>query len=118
MIESLNITEFNKKIYNLQDAVHADTLEFLGDKPALVDFYASWCGPCKTLEKILVEINKEYNEKLNIYKINIEEDQELATIFGISGIPTLLFIPLEGNPGMTPGLPATEDIIKKIEEMI
>ena len=73
------------------------------DKPALIDFYASWCGPCKALAPVLEELAAEYGDRIYIYKVNTEESQDLAAAFGIRSIPTLLFIPLEGDPQMAVG---------------
>lgn len=72
--------------------------QYLGNKPALVDFYAPWCGPCKMLLPVLEELAEEYADKIDIYKVNVEEEQELAAEFGIRSIPTLLFIPMNGLP--------------------
>ncbi|MEG0456088.1 MAG: thioredoxin, partial [Bacteroides sp.] len=77
--------------------------KYLGDKPALIDFYASWCGPCKTLSPILEELAAEYGDKIIIYKVDTEEEQELAASFGIRSIPTLLFVPMVGEPQMSQG---------------
>ncbi len=77
--------------------------KYLGDKPAIIDFYASWCGPCKTIAPILEELAEEYDGKINIYKINTEQEEELAAAFGIRSIPTLLFVPLNGAPQMAQG---------------
>jgi thioredoxin len=94
------------------------------DKPAIIDFYADWCGPCKMVSPVLEELDKEYKGTINFYKIDTEAQQELAAMFGIRSIPSLLFIPVEGQPQMAAGaLPkptfekAFEDIfnIKKPE---
>lgn len=77
--------------------------KFEGDKPCLIDFYADWCGPCKMVAPILEELAKEYDGKLDIYKIDTEEQRELAGIFGIQSIPSLLFVPSEGQPQMAMG---------------
>lgn len=76
---------------------------YLGDKPAIIDFYADWCGPCKTIAPILEELAAEYGERIYIYKVNTEKEQELSAAFGIRSIPTLLFIPMNGNPQMAQG---------------
>ena len=77
--------------------------KFKGDVPAIIDFYADWCGPCKTVAPILDELAKEYDGKLNIYKVDTEAEEELSSIFGIQSIPTLLFIPVTGAPMLQKG---------------
>lgn len=77
--------------------------KYLGDKPAIIDFYASWCGPCKTIAPILEELAAEYGDSIVIYKVNTEKEQELAAAFGIRSIPSLLFVPMNGQPQMAPG---------------
>ena len=118
MIKTIDSTTFNKEIYNIKDALKQDNLEFLGKKPALIDFYATWCGPCKTLEAILEGVNDIYKKDINIYKVNVEDERELAANFGIVSVPTLLFVPLQGNPSMSPGLPSTDALKEQIKKMI
>jgi thioredoxin len=77
--------------------------KFKGTIPAVIDFYADWCGPCKMVGPILEDLSKEYDGRVNIYKINTEEQRELAGMFGISSIPSILFIPVEGQPQMAAG---------------
>ncbi|MDR2912251.1 MAG: thioredoxin [Alistipes sp.] len=76
---------------------------YLGDRPAIIDFYASWCGPCKTIAPILEELAEEYGDQIVIYKVDTEREQELAAVFGIRSIPSLLFVPMEGKPQMAMG---------------
>ncbi len=90
--------------------------KFKGDKPAIIDFYADWCGPCKMVAPILEELSDEYNGKVDIYKVDTEVEQELSAVFGIRSIPSLLFIPMDGQPMMQPGaLPknAFEEVIEQ-----
>lgn len=102
----LNKIDFLKKVANYE--ANPGEFKYLGDKPALIDFYADWCGPCKAIAPILEELAKEYDGEIYIYKINTEEQQELAALFGIRSIPSLLFVPLEGQPQMAQGaLPKT-----------
>lgn len=77
--------------------------KFEGSLPCLIDFYADWCGPCKMVAPILEELSKEFEGKINIYKVNTEVEQELAAAFGIRSIPSLLFCPKEGKPQMAMG---------------
>ena len=92
--------------------------KYLGNKPALIDFYASWCGPCKTISPILEELAKEYADKVVIYKINTENEQELAALFGIRSIPSLLFIPMNGKPQMTQGALPKQQLQKAINSIL
>ena len=100
MIEHLTTETFKNKVFNYE--VNKDW-NYSGELPALVDFYADWCGPCKMVAPILEELADEYNGKLSIYKVNTEEQRELASVFGIQSIPSLLFIPKEGQPQMAMG---------------
>ena len=90
--------------------------KYLGDKPAVVDFYADWCGPCRDIAPFLEEIAKEYDGQLYIYKINVDNDPEIANAFNISAIPTLLFIPMEGRYKVQTGGMPKEDLVKVITE--
>ena len=92
--------------------------KYLGDKPAIVDFYADWCGPCKAIAPHLEEIAKEYEGKLYVYKINIDNDPEIADAFKIVGIPTLLFIPVEGEYSVQIGNTSKEELLKKVAEIL
>lgn len=88
--------------------------KFIGNKPALIDFYADWCGPCKTAAPILEELSKEYSGKVVIYKIDTQVERELAGVFGVSGIPAFLYIPMKGKPSMTSGIARTKEGTKKM----
>ena len=90
--------------------------KYKGDVPAIIDFYADWCGPCKMVAPVLEELSNDYDGKLNIYKVDTEVEQELSAVFRIRSIPSILFIPKESQPMMQAGaLPkqALEDIINK-----
>lgn len=76
---------------------------FKGDKPAIIDFYATWCGPCKMVAPIMEELAEEYKGKVTFYKVDTEQEQELSALFGIRSIPSILFIPLHGQPQMSQG---------------
>lgn len=88
--------------------------KYLGSKPAIVDFYADWCGPCKIASPILDEIGSEYAGKIQVYKINTDQERELAQVFGITGIPAFLYIPAQGKPVMMSGIGRTKEETKKM----
>lgn len=91
---------------------------YKGELPAVIDFYADWCGPCKMVAPILEELSKEYEGRLNIYKINTEAQQELAAMFGIRSIPSILFIPVEGQPTMAAGALPKKEFVKIFREVL
>ena len=96
--------DFLKKVYDFEK--NPDEWKYLGSQPAIVDFYADWCGPCRQLSPVLDELAKEYSGKLTIYKVNVDNERGLATFFGIRSIPTLLFIPMKGKPQRSLGAPS------------
>lgn len=113
-MENLTNETFIEKVF---DYTAGPEWSYKGNTPAIIDFYADWCGPCKTIAPILEELDAEYGDKLTIYKVNTEVERELAAVFGIQSIPSLLFIPLEGLPQMAMGaLPKAsfENVIKEV----
>lgn len=112
----LTKAEFLKKVVDYEG--NPTEWKYLGEKPAIIDFYASWCGPCKRVAPILDELAAEYGDKINIYKIDTEQEQELAAAFGIRSIPTLLFVPMEGKPQMVQGAIGKADFEKIIQEVL
>jgi len=90
----LTAQEFKDRIFDYENE---EQWKYKGNLPAIVDFYAEWCGPCKAIAPVLEELSIEYSDKLIIYKIDTDEELELSSLFGIQSIPTLLFIPLEGS---------------------
>ncbi|HNQ83462.1 MAG TPA: thioredoxin, partial [Bacteroidales bacterium] len=91
---------------------------FAGELPCLIDFYADWCGPCKMVAPILEELAEEYKGKINIYKVDTEEQQELAGVFGIRSIPSLLFCPKDGQPQMAMGALPKDTFRKAIDDIL
>ena len=114
MIEHLTKETFIEKIFDYENN---EEWLYKGDKPAVIDFYADWCGPCKMISPILEELSNEYDE-INIYKINTEQEQELSQIFGIRSIPTLLFIPLNDTPQMSQGALPKNALIDVINDIL
>ncbi|MCR9132367.1 MAG: thioredoxin [bacterium] len=98
--EYLTKQSFLEKIFNFETE---QEWKFLGDRPAIIDFYADWCGPCKMIAPVMEELSDEYAGKVDIYKIDTEAEQELAAAFGIRSIPSILFIPMDGAPQMAQG---------------
>lgn len=92
--------------------------KYLGDKPAIIDFYASWCGPCKMMAPIMDELAAEYEGEVYIYKVDTEAEQELAQVFGIRSIPSILFIPMDGQPMMSQGAMPKAELKKIIDEKL
>ncbi|MBE0646968.1 MAG: thioredoxin [Bacteroidales bacterium] len=92
--------------------------KFEGDLPCIIDFYADWCGPCKMVAPVLEELQKEYNGKINIYKVDTEDQQELSAAFGIRSIPSMLFCPKEGQPQMAVGALPKDSLIKAIDDVL
>jgi len=113
---TLTKEEFLKRVADYEAS--PNEWKYLGDKPALVDFYASWCGPCKMVAPILEELAAEYEGEIYIYKVNTEEEQELASIFGIRSIPSLLFIPMNGKPQMAQGAMSKKDFKQAIDSVL
>lgn len=111
----LTAAEFKQKVFNYETEKE---WKFTGDKPVIIDFYADWCGPCKMVAPVLEELSKEYDGKVQIYKIDTEEEQELAQVFGIRSIPSILFIPMEGKPQMTMGALPKESFVQAINEVL
>ena len=91
---------------------------YLGDKPCIVDFYTTWCGPCKRLAPIMDELAKEYAGEIYIYKVDTDKEQELAAVFGIRSIPTLLFCPMKENPQIAQGALPKEQLKEAIEKVL
>lgn len=112
----LTKAEFMAKVANYE--ANPTEWKYLGDKPCIIDFYASWCGPCKVIAPILEELAKEYDGQIYIYKINTEEEMDLAAAFGIRSIPTLLFCPMGENPQMAQGAMPKDAFKQAIDEVL
>jgi len=115
MVENLTKETFLNKVFNFEENKE---WKFEGTKPAVIDFYADWCGPCKMVSPILEELSEEYDEKVDIYKINTEAEIELASAFGIRSIPSILFVPMDGQPQMAQGALPKETFVKAFDEVL
>jgi thioredoxin 1 len=114
-LEHLTKDTFISKVFDFEKNKEWN---FQGELPCLIDFYADWCGPCKMVAPILEELATEYNGKINIYKVDTEEEQELAAVFGIRSIPSLLFCPTDGAPQMAMGALPKDTFKKAIEDIL
>ena len=106
---------FRKEIF---DYTSGEDWSYKGDQPAIIDFYADWCGPCKAIAPVLEELSENYKGKLRIYKVDTDKEAELSTLFGIQSIPTLLFIPMEGQLMMQKGALPKNILQEVIEEKL
>lgn len=107
--------DFKEKVFNYETE---QDWKYLGSLPAIIDFYADWCGPCKMIAPILEELAADYKDRLIIYKVNTDAEQELSAVFGIQSIPTLLFIDAAGEPMMQPGALPKHVLKQVIEEKL
>jgi thioredoxin len=114
-MEHLTVDTFKEKVFNYE--LNKDW-KFEGNIPCIIDFYADWCGPCKVVAPILEELSLEYHSKVEIYKVDTEEQQELASVFGIRSIPSILFIPKEGQPQMSAGALPKQEFKRIINEVL
>lgn len=112
----LTKADFLSKVADYESNPHE--WKYLGDKPAIIDFYADWCGPCKMIAPILEELAAEYDGKIYIYKVNTENEEELAASFGIRSIPSLLFVPMGEAPQMAQGALPKSELKKVINEIL
>jgi thioredoxin 1 len=111
----LTTAEFKKEIFNYEAN---KSWKYEGSKPAIIDFYADWCGPCRQLSPIVEELAKEYAGKIIVYKVNTDQEAVLAQNLGIQGLPTLLFIPAQGSPQISTGLIPRESLVKAINDVL
>lgn len=115
VVTQLSDEGFKKMIFNYE--INKEW-KYEGDKPAIIDFYADWCNPCRQLSPLVEEIAKEYEGKIVVYKVDTEKEKVLSQNLGITGLPTLLFIPAKGEPQMAVGLLPKESLVKAINEVL
>ena len=114
-MEHLTKQTFKEKIFNYE---LSEDWKFNGDKPCIIDFFSDWCQPCKILAPILEELATEYEGKVDFYKVNVSEEMELSSVFGIRSIPTILFCPMDEKPQMSTGLLPKNTIDRAINEIL
>lgn len=107
--------QFRERIF---DYKHNKDWVYKGDKPCVIDFYTTWCGPCKRLAPIMEEMSQKYCDQVVFYKADTERERELAYVFGISSIPQVLYIPVEGKPLLLKGLYPKDEIVRIIDEFL
>lgn len=115
MTEHLTKETFLSKVFNYEKNKE---WKYEGERPCIIDFYADWCGPCKMIAPVLEELSKEFEGKLDIYKVNTEEELELSSAFGIKSIPSFLFVPAAGQPQMAIGALPKETFIKAFKDVL
>jgi thioredoxin 1 len=111
----LTAQDFRDKVFNYETG---SDWKYEGNLPAIVDFYADWCQPCKMVAPVLDDLSRDYSGKILIYKVDTEREQELASVFGIRSIPTILFIPKEGQPQAAMGALPRETFEKAIKDIL
>lgn len=115
MPEFLTKESFKEKVFNYEEN---SEWKYEGELPAIIDFYADWCQPCKMIAPILEELAEEYDGRMKIYKIDTEQEQELAAAFGIQSIPSLLFIPVDEQPRMAAGALPKESLLQVMKDVL
>lgn len=115
MANNLTKSDFIEKIFDFENEKEWN---FKGNKPAIIDFYADWCGPCKMVAPIMDELAEEYQGKLDVYKIDTEAEQEIAMAFGIQSIPSILFIPMDDKPQMAMGALPKDGFVQTIKDVL
>jgi thioredoxin 1 len=115
MVEHLTKETFLNKVFNFEKN---KDWKFEGERPCIIDFYADWCGPCKMVAPVLEELAKDFDGKIDVFKVNTEEEQELASVFGIRSIPSFLFVPSDGQPQMAMGALPKETFVQAFKDVL
>lgn len=115
-VQNLTMADFKKQIMDFE--ANPQEWKYLGDKPAIIDFYATWCGPCKATAPVLEKIAEKYDGRINVFKVDVDKEQELAALFGVRSIPSLLFIPMNEKPQMATGAMMQNDFERAIADIL
>ena len=115
-VKNLTYSEFIKKVWDFEK--NPNTVNYKGKLPAVIDFYADWCGPCRRVAPIMEKLAEDYDGKLLVYKINVDQEKDLAAAFQVSSIPMVLFIPVKGQPMKQVGAMAEDDYRRIIVEQL
>lgn len=115
-VKTLDYKTFVKKIWDIE--TYPDSFAYQSKLPCVIDFYADWCGPCRKVAPILEEIAQEYEGKIIVYKVNVDTEQKLPTIFKIKNIPTVFFLPKEGQPSSQVGALSKEEYVSIINKRL
>ncbi len=111
----LNKESFKEKVFDYESNKE---WKYNGDIPAILDFYADWCGPCRQIAPLLDQLQEEYKGKIQVYKVNTDKEKELASVFGIRSLPTIVFIPVKGEPQATLGFRPKVELEKMVTEVL
>ncbi len=115
MSQHLTTAEFKEKVFDYENNKE---WKYAGDVPCIIDFYADWCQPCKIVAPVLEELEEEYQGKIKVYKVDTEAERELAAVFGIQSIPSLLFVPVDAQPQMAMGALPKETFEQAIKDVL
>lgn len=115
-VRELSAEEFKQLVMNYE--LHPQEWVYEGKRPALIDFYATWCGPCKAMAPIVEEIAEKYAGKIDVYKVDVDKEEELAALFGVQSIPSLLLVPMEGKPQMSVGALGRQELDKAVRTVL
>ncbi|TVQ26385.1 MAG: thioredoxin [Spirochaetaceae bacterium] len=115
MTQKMTTDDFINKVFDFKNE---SEWSFKGERPAIIDFYADWCGPCKMVAPILEELSENYKDRIDIYKVDTDKEQELAGAFGIQSIPSILFIPVDDKPQMAAGALPKETLEQVIGDVL
>lgn len=112
----LKKADFIKRVADVDN--NSGKFKFLGNKPALIDFYAEWCGPCRMLSPVIEDLSDDFAGKVDVYKVNVDEEEDLARVFGIRSVPTLIFVPMSGALQRTQGAMGKSQLKEAIENIL